>query len=40
MTSQTLRFILDQPPKQWLTGRKRAEDENTSLNILTTKKAF
>ena len=29
MTSQTLRFFLDQPLKQWLTGRKRGEDENT-----------
>ena len=29
MTSYTLRFILDQPPKQWLTGRKREEDRNT-----------
>ena len=29
MTSQTLRFFLDQLLKQWLTGRKRGEDENT-----------
>ena len=29
MTSQTLRFFLDQSVKQWLTGRKRGEDENT-----------
>ena len=29
MTSETLRFILDQPLKQFLTGRKREEDGNT-----------
>ena len=29
MISQTLRFSLDQPLQQWLTGRKRGEDENT-----------
>ena len=29
MTLQTLRFILDQPLKQWLTGRKRGKDGNT-----------
>ena len=29
VTSQTLRFIFDQPLKQWLTGEKRREDENT-----------
>ena len=29
MTSQTLRFFLNQPLKQWLTGEKRGEDENT-----------
>ena len=33
MTSQTLRFFLDQPLKQWLTGRKRGEDENTKTGI-------
>ena len=27
--SQTLRFILDQVLKQWLTGRKRGADGNT-----------
>ena len=26
MISQTTRFLLDQPLKQWLTGRKRGED--------------
>ena len=29
MTSQTLTFFLDQPLKQWLTGRKTGKDENT-----------
>ena len=28
ITPQTLRFFLDQPLKQWLTGRARVEDEN------------
>ena len=27
MTSRTLRFFLSQPLKQWLTGKKRGEDE-------------
>ena len=27
MMSYALRFFLDQPLKQWLTGRKRREDE-------------
>ena len=41
MTSQTLRVILDQSSKQWLTGRKRGEEgNNKSLNISTTKKGF
>ena len=31
MTSQTLRFILHQPPKQWLIGRKRGEHGNTKI---------
>ena len=29
MTSETLRFTLDQALKEWLTGRKREEDGNT-----------
>ena len=29
MTSETLRFIFDQPLKQWLTGEKGGEDGNT-----------
>ena len=39
-TSETLRFFLDQPLKHWLTGRKRGEDENKSLNISKMKRAF
>ena len=31
MTSQILRFFLDQPLKQWLTGKKIEEDENTKI---------
>ena len=31
MTPQTLRFFFDQPLKQWLTGEKRGEDENTKI---------
>ena len=31
MTSQTLRFILDQALKQWLTRTKRGEDGNTKF---------
>ena len=28
MTSQTLRFFLNQPPKQWLIGKKKEEKTN------------
>ena len=38
MTSSTLRFFLDQPPKQWPTGRKRREDGNTKY--LDKEKSF
>ena len=31
MTSQILRFILDQALKQWLTGRKIGEGGNTKI---------
>ena len=31
MMSQTTRFMLDQPLKQWPTGRKRGEDTNTKI---------
>ena len=33
MTSYTLRFILDQPLKEWLTGKKIGEDGNTKIWI-------
>ena len=29
--SQTLRFIFDQPLKQWLTGRKGGKDRHTKI---------
>ena len=31
MMSQTIIFMLDQPLKQWLTGRARGEDGNTKI---------
>ena len=31
VTSQILRFFLDQRLKQWLTGKKIEEDENTNI---------
>ena len=41
MMSQTIRFMLDQPLKQWLTGRKRGEGKKyKNFNISRTKKAF
>ena len=38
MTSQTSRFFVDQPLKQWLTARKRGEDENTKIWISQERK--
>ena len=40
MTSHTLRFIFDQPLKQWLTGRKRGEDGNTKIEYLENEGSF
>ena len=40
MTSQALRFIFDQPLKQWLTGKKRGADGNTKNWISWERKAF
>ena len=40
MTSETLRFILDQPFKQCLTGRKRGEDRNTLIEISQERKGL
>ena len=31
MMSETLRFFLNQPVKQWLTRKKREEDKNTQI---------
>ena len=39
MTSYSLRFILDQPPKQWLTGRKRGKTEIQKFEYLDNEKS-
>ena len=33
MMSKSLRFILDQLPEQWLTGRKKGEEGKTKTFI-------
>ena len=38
--SQTLKFIFDQPLKQWLTGRKRGKMEIPKFEYLKNKKSF
>ena len=38
MTSQTLRFFLNQPLKQWMTGKKRGKDEYTKIRIFLERK--
>ena len=38
MTSQILRFTLDQALEQWLTGRERMEDSNTNILISRERK--
>ena len=38
MTLQTLRFFLNQPLKQRLTGKKRGEDEYTKIRISQERK--
>ena len=38
MMSQDVRFMLDQPLKQWLTARKRGEDGNTKFSISRERK--
>ena len=40
MMSETLRFILDQAPMQWLTGRKRGEDEIQKFKYLENEKSL
>ena len=39
MTLQTLRFFLNKPLKQWLTGKKRREDIQ-KFKYLENKKSF
>ena len=38
--SYALRFFLDQPLKQWLTGTKRGEDEIQKFEYLENEKSF
>ena len=40
MKSQTIRFTLDQPLKQWLTWRKIWKDGNTNFQYLKDEKSF
>ena len=40
MTSLTLRFIFDQPLKQWLTGEKQGKMEKQKLEYLKNEKSF
>ena len=40
MTSQTSRFIFDQPLKQWLTERKKGKAEIQKIEYLENEKSF
>ena len=40
MTSQTLRFFLNHPLKQWLTGKKRGETRIQKFEYLENEKSF
>ena len=40
MMSQTIRFMLDQPVKQWLTGRKEGKTDIQKLEYLENEKSF
>ena len=40
MTSQILRFFLDQSLRQWLTGKKEEKTEIQKLEYLEYKKSF
>ena len=40
MISQTLRFIFDQPPKQWLTERKKGKTDKQKIAYLENEKSF
>ena len=38
--SQTIRFMLDQPAKQWLAGRKEGNTEIQKFEYLENEKSF
>ena len=40
MTSRTLRFIFDHPPKQWPTGKKEGRTEIQKIEYLENEKNF
>ena len=40
MTSWTLRFIFDHPPKQWPTGKKEGRTEIQKIEYLENEKSF
>ena len=40
MTSQTLRFFLNQPLKQWLTGKKEGKTKIQKFKYLKNEKGF
>ena len=40
MASYNLTFIFDQRVKQWLTGKKRGEDQNRKFEYLENEKVF
>ena len=40
MMSQTIRLMLDQPLKQWLTWRKRGKTEISNFEYLENKMSF
>ena len=40
MTSQTLRFLLNQNLKQWLTGKKEGKTNAQKFEYLENKKSF
>ena len=40
MTSQILRFFLDQPLKQWLTGKKEGKMKIRKCKYLKNEKSF
>ena len=40
MTSKTLRFFLNQPLKQWLTGKKKGKTKIQKFEYLENEKSF